>query len=171
MPYKDLEKKKQYMKEYHSRHPDRWKKRDPEQYRESMRKWQKKNRERCQEACRTDYQKHKKRYKRKHKEYNRRLKMKVLVAYGGNPPKCACCGESHIEFLCIDHIHGGGAEHVKKLARNGIKLYTWLVKNNFPEGFRVLCYNCNRSLGIFNYCPHHTEDNKRIQWGDYIGNK
>ena len=32
--------------------------------------------------------------------------------------------------------------------------YEHLVKYNFPPGLRVLCYNCNLSLGFFGYCPH-----------------
>ena len=34
-------------------------------------------------------------------------------------------------------------------------IYIWLKNNNFPEGFQVLCFNCNcgkaRNKGI---CPH-----------------
>lgn len=30
----------------------------------------------------------------------------------------------------------------------------WLIHNRFPEGFRVLCFNCNNSLGMHGYCPH-----------------
>ena len=87
-----------------------------------------------------------------HKKYRQKLRRIVLEYYGGNPPKCACCGENHIEFLCIDHINGGGNEHLRKI---GIAyLYAWLRKKNFPKGYRVLCHNCNISLGNYNYCPH-----------------
>jgi hypothetical protein len=34
------------------------------------------------------------------------LKVEVLQCYGGNPPKCPCCGEHRMEFLTIDHIDG-----------------------------------------------------------------
>ena len=40
-----------------------------------------------------------------------RLRLEILIHYGGPVPKCACCGESHIEFLSIDHIGGGGKKH------------------------------------------------------------
>lgn len=33
----------------------------------------------------------------------------------------------------------------------------WLKKNNYPPGFRVLCMNCNFSLGMRGYCPHQKE--------------
>ncbi len=80
------------------------------------------------------------------------LKIEVLTHYGGNPPKCACCGEPIIEFLTIDHIHGGGTQH-RKLIGYG-NLYRWLIKNNFPEGFQVLCANCQLGKRIKGVCPH-----------------
>ena len=83
-----------------------------------------------------------------------KMKMEVLFHYGGDPPRCACCGEMLLEFLSIDHIFGGGYQHRKKLGLNGSSLYHWLIKNKFPEGYRVLCFNCNMSLGFYGYCPH-----------------
>ena len=65
---------------------------------------------------------------------------------------CQCCGEDNYEFLCFDHINGGGHKH-RKTIKSG-NLARWLIKNNFPEGFRVLCHNCNMSLGFYGYCPH-----------------
>ena len=83
---------------------------------------------------------------------NRRIKIQVLVHYGGNPPKCACCGENYIEFLSIDHINNDGADQRKK--RTSASLYYWLIKNNYPKGVQVLCFNCNCAKGFFGYCPH-----------------
>ena len=84
----------------------------------------------------------------------RRLKnrMLCLIHYGGNPPSCACCNEKTFQFLAIDHINGGGHTH-RKLT--GKKVERWLRKNNFPKGFRVLCHNCNSSLGYYGFCPHN----------------
>jgi hypothetical protein len=76
----------------------------------------------------------------------------VLTHYGN---KCACCGETHYEFLAIDHINGGGSKQKREVY--GSHLYEWLIKNNFPEGYRVLCHNCNTSLGHYGYCPHERE--------------
>ena len=75
----------------------------------------------------------------------------VLIHYGGNPPKCACCDETRYEFLTIDHINGGGKQHLKKI---GWHIARWLIKNNYPSGFRVLCLNCNFAFGHYGYCPH-----------------
>ena len=93
-----------------------------------------------------------------------KLKLKAFEHYGGNPPKCACCGETMLQFLTIDHIEGKGAEHRRKIGTPHI--YGWLVKNDFPEGFQVLCWNCNWGRRVNNgVCPHKTlskiEDTKK----------
>ena len=89
------------------------------------------------------------------KKYYHKLRLEILIHYGGNPPKCACCGESHIEFLTLDHIHGGGNKERKKYSKGGsYGLWLHLRKSNFPEGYRVLCMNCNHSIGHYSYCPH-----------------
>jgi len=86
---------------------------------------------------------------------SRKLRIEVLTGYGGTPPKCSCCNEIHEEFLCIDHINGGGRKHRETLnISEGHNFYRWLRKNKFPEGFRVLCHNCNASYGHYGYCPH-----------------
>jgi len=93
------------------------------------------------------YKEHKEDYKKKREE----LRLETLIHYSNNPPTCTCCGESHIEFLEIDHIHGGGTKQRQKTHRH---FYQWLKQNNYPEGYRVLCANCNKSFGQYGYCPH-----------------
>lgn len=89
-----------------------------------------------------------------------KLKDAVFEAYGGY--RCACCGETHREFLHIDHANGDGAEHRRQIGDpSGANLYAWLKKNNFPPGFRVLCANCNWSYGRCGYCPHQKETSIR----------
>ncbi len=86
-------------------------------------------------------------------------KQKVIDHYGG---KCLCCGEIGLLFLTIDHINENGAEHRRQIAPNfnsrvpgGDHFYRWLEKNDFPDGFQTLCYNCNigkhKNSGL---CPH-----------------
>jgi len=67
-------------------------------------------------------------------------KLTVLQHYGG---KCKLCDAMDMAVLSIDHIDGGGTRHRNQLLRQGTTLYRWLVKNNYPEGFQVLCFNCN----------------------------
>lgn len=69
-----------------------------------------------------------------------RLKKEVLAAYGG--PVCVGCGEDEILILQIDHIAGGGSKHGKEIGGRG-RLYKWLKDHKFPDGYRVLCPNCN----------------------------
>lgn len=83
------------------------------------------------------------------------LKMQAFRAYGG--PHCACCGESHVEFLSIDHINGREGVPRNARHRKGEGLYRWLKKHGWPPGFRVLCMNCNFALGHSGYCPHEQE--------------
>lgn len=86
----------------------------------------------------------------------RRLKMLVLRSYSGHVPACACCNETSVAFLCIDHVHGGGRKHFKEISINGggAQFYAWLKKNKFPLGFQVLCFNCNMGKSFFGVCPH-----------------
>lgn len=53
---------------------------------------------------------------------------------------CARCQFSDIRALSIDHINGDGAKHRKEIG--GGRIYRWLLKQDFPEGFQVLCMNC-----------------------------
>ena len=85
-----------------------------------------------------------------------KLKTEVFMAYGGF--QCVCphglgiCGETEKDFLCIDHINGGGAKHRKEVG-SGNSFCGWLKRNKFPEGFRVLCHNCNQARGYTGTCP------------------
>ncbi|ALY08960.1 HNH endonuclease [Arthrobacter phage Glenn] len=85
------------------------------------------------------------------REAKRRLREKVIQHYGG---KCACCGEDRYVFLNIDHINGGGnAEHKAQ----GPDLARRLHRSGYPEGFQILCWNCNNAkhlLGSLDLCPH-----------------
>jgi hypothetical protein len=81
---------------------------------------------------------------------NRRLK--VIKKYSNDNCKCECCGNDDIDVLCLDHIDGGGNAHRREL--EGQNLTDWIIQNDYPDGFRILCENCNKSLGHYGYCPH-----------------
>jgi hypothetical protein len=66
----------------------------------------------------------------------------VIKYYGG---KCVECGESKSVCLAIDHIDGDGNTHRHKIGKYGSGFFKWLMDNNFPEGFQILCHNCNMS--------------------------
>lgn len=102
--------------------------------------------------------------KEKHNAYQRgwrkKLKEEVHAAYGN---QCSCCGEATKEFLSIDHIEGRGRHpfrpgqpHRVDTFKTTIQFYAWLKKNNFPkDDYRLLCMNCNFSIGMWGYCPHN----------------
>ena len=89
------------------------------------------------------------------------LKIEALTPYSkkmsnSNVPCCVCvkCREKEIKFLTIDHIHGRRLMgHSPDL--NGKPLYKWIIKNNFPDGLQVMCYNCNIAKGSSKSCPVH----------------
>jgi hypothetical protein len=148
----------EYSHNYYLKHKDDMRERNRNYYNShketilaNQRRWWSKNK---------NTKKYKEQLKRRTRKYNEKLRLEVLTHYGGNPPRCACKGcyyhinDCPIEFLSIDHIHGGGNKHRKELRLEGNNLYSWLRVNHFPEGYRVLCYNCNLSIGFRGYCPH-----------------
>lgn len=83
--------------------------------------------------------------------YTRRDRLAALAAYGG---VCACCGETDERFLCFDHVNGGGERMRREVHGQGRQFYGWLKRNGYPDGFRVLCHNCNYAFGQWGACPH-----------------
>lgn len=87
----------------------------------------------------------------------RRMKerLDVIYHYGS---KCACCGESNIKFLTLDHVNNDGAEQRKRDGNIQSDLPRYIIKNDYPSDIQVLCLNCNsgryHNKGI---CPHKEE--------------
>lgn len=134
-------------------------------YPEYQKAWGEKNKEKLAAYCKKWHTKNPKyltEYYLKNREAIRtrerenRLKKKIACfeKYGAGTVACACCGEKEIKFLSIDHINGGGSAQKKKLGGGGDKIYRWLIKNDFPAGFQVLCHNCNQAKGAYGACPH-----------------
>lgn len=86
-------------------------------------------------------------------------RIQIMKFYGGDVPCCKCCGEHITEFLCIDHINGGGGIQRKKLGNAGI--YRWIIRNRYPKGFQILCHNCNLAKGFYGVCPHEYAPNTK----------
>lgn len=88
------------------------------------------------------------------RNYKQKVKFETLAHYSGGTPFCKCCGVNNLVFLTIDHINGGGNQHRKSIP--GRNLTQWLRQNKYPEGYQVLCFNCNfaKSRGV---CPHAEE--------------
>lgn len=84
-----------------------------------------------------------------HRDTNRQLRKQVIEGYGG---MCECCGETAYEFLAIDHVYGGGSKERDKIGTAGI--CRKILQEGFPPEYRLLCHNCNMSIGAWGYCPH-----------------
>ena len=107
-------------------------------------------------------------YKAGQKEHADNIRLKILQTYSkrlsdSDIPCCQCCEENfHIDFLTIDHITGrkqmdSELELVKlgySSSCNSNELQKWIVKNNFPKGFQILCHNCNQAKWFYGKCPH-----------------
>ena len=130
MPYKDKEKEHQQRKRWRASHKDKIKEYSDRFYRNHIGALAK--------------------YGRKHLL---KLKTEVMVHYSGtDPPQCANPFGEHKEpyttlaALTIDHPSDNGADERRRLfgtrLRAGAPFYRWLKKHNFPEGYRVLCFNC-----------------------------
>lgn len=131
---------------------------DPEKLREYKRKWMRKHRLTHpdyleKERIRMRIKRGVPGYVEKERQHYQNQRITVLEHYSGGHTHCACCSEDKIEFLTIDHINGGGTEH-RRCIGNGRSIYRWLKNNGYPDGFRVLCMNCNMSIGHYGYCPH-----------------
>lgn len=82
------------------------------------------------------------------KDQQLEIKIIILQIYSKGTMKCSLCDEDNVDCLAVDHIGGGGTKHFKEIGNGQLKkgkgiFYGWLIKNNFPEGFRILCHNCN----------------------------
>jgi hypothetical protein len=115
-----------------------------------------KNKYQCK-ACRRSYQKKYKNPLTKENQKRTRLKLKIEV-FSHYGTICQCCGESQIDFLCIDHINGGGRqERNRNKLSGGNGFYKWLRNNGYPSGYQVLCYNCNCAKRDGGVCPHRNK--------------
>jgi hypothetical protein len=99
-------------------------------------------------------------YKANLKKYQKKdddQRLKILQGYSkrlsnSDIPCCNCCGlNDHLDFLALDHIMGRNQmESIPELVKLGYSsqfsnknLFTWIIDNDFPDGFQILCHNCN----------------------------
>jgi hypothetical protein len=104
------------------------------------------------------------------KEHHSRVKLEVLMHYSNKlVPECANLFNMHetpftdVDCLSIDHINGRNhlpdeERAAKDRGENlkGSSFYRWLRKNNYPQGYQVLCMNCQYKKEILrkrNYQP------------------
>jgi hypothetical protein len=125
---------------------------------ETKRRYLEKNRQSIYATHKACRERKKEAYKATEKAIRVRTRLKVIEAYGG---RCTCCGESQPEFLCIDHIYGGGNEQ-RRTGLIATRFYRFLIKNNFPKDtYQLLCHNCNLAKGFYGECPHNRRKEKQ----------
>lgn len=144
MSLKNKEERNNYQRE--------WAKNNPDKMRSYLDNWRKKNPEKVKQQRKRSVIGITKRRKRD--------RLIVLKHYSNEIPFCECCNEKELLFLTIDHINGGGNKQ-KKETNN--ELVRWLIKNKFPEGFQILCMNCNLGKHLNGgICPHKSNANSNF---------
>lgn len=128
------EEQKSYMQAYHKEHKK-------EVYARVLR-WRKNNPQKTKEQGKRYYKKYTEKKNQKNRKNTINLKKEILSFYGKGKLECVLCGFNNIDALTIDHINGNGRKHSQELGGGGMKVYLWLKRNNYPEGFRTLCANC-----------------------------
>lgn len=153
-----IERRKQYMRKYRELHKqeinlyNRKYQKTPK-FKEYLKEYVIKNRERFRLNGRNNYAKHREKYKRITGEKYIKLREKLFEVYGS---KCACCGESHKDFLTLDHIKPIG----KSINRKAIMVYYLAIKEKDLSKYQILCFNCNCLKRNVNkrFCKiHHPE--------------
>lgn len=63
------------------------------------------------------------------------------------------CDYKDIKALWIEHLNGSGK--VDRLQKGTHNMWKWLNSHNFPDGYIILCANCNKAKYWNNgICPH-----------------
>jgi transposase-like protein len=86
-----------------------------------------------------------------HKQELQERKVQCITAYGGC---CECCLERLTDLLTVDHRNDDGGKLRRLGEPTGDGLYRWLIKNNFPSDYRILCIACNWGRRFSKVCPH-----------------
>ncbi len=108
------------------------------------------HKERLRVVCKINKERYREKYPEKYLENTRRyalvqrrkLKLEVFTHYSRGLPRCASCDEGRLACLSIDHINGRSSEEKRKTGLKGATFYRWLKVNGYPNGFQVLCMNC-----------------------------
>ena len=132
--------RKLYRIEYYKKNKDKiaeyqaeYRKKNKDKIAENKAEYYKKNKDKIAEYY--------KKNKDKKAEYGKKIKKKVMNFYSSGEMRCRDCKEDILELLTIEHINGGGVKQRKEMRSHNI--YKWLIKENFPPGYAVLCIRCN----------------------------
>lgn len=142
-----------YRKEWMEQNPDyqkQWYLERAELLKQRSRERYQKNKERHREVQKKWNARNAEKLKQYQREWHQKRRLYCIEQLGG---KCACCGESNPAFLAIDHVNNDGHVH-RKSVKSHYMIFGFLIRNNFPPGFQVLCHNCNMAKAFLGKCPH-----------------
>jgi len=171
---RDKPENKKKLKEYHSREDIKARRREQGLSPDTIinaKQYRDRSDVKAKQKARTQTLEYKSKKNAKEKIKNNKERLRVIKYYSlklsmSDTPCCKCCGENfHVDFLALDHIAGRKKMNTEpKLLDKGYSsklrgkgLHSWIIKNNFPEGFQILCSNCNFAKGMTknnNVCPH-----------------
>ncbi len=77
---------------------------------------------------------------------------------------CACCGESVLDMLTVDHIHNDGYTE-----RRG-NIINKVLSSNDRAKYQALCLNCNHAKGNGRECDHQKKVRALI-WENVVRNR
>lgn len=97
------------------------------------------------------------------RSYRSEIRQKVIFHYSQGRMACVSCEEDETVFLTIDHVRDDGFLFKGSSKRGGSGLYSFLIKEGFPDGFQVLCHNCNCSKSYRKSDSRHSEYRRRIR--------
>jgi hypothetical protein len=152
-PGKRREKRRRW-REAHPEERRRQREANPEKEAERGRRYREANREKIREKNRRyrEANREKRREQERSRVVNRdrerqrraELRAAIFAHYG---EVCACCGTT--DRLSIDHVNGldGGPG-----TTDGYRLYCWLRRTGFPDGYQTLCRPCNASKQTGDRC-------------------
>lgn len=88
-------------------------------------------------------------------EYRWGIKQQAIERYGG---ACDCCGEDTMSFLTLTEKELQKEEPKQQgWYSAGFTLARYVIKHDFPDGYIVLCFNCEAGRVQNGICPHKDE--------------
>jgi len=149
LPFKDPEREKQYRKEYQQKNKTVIKESRKKYYLKNKTKILKerkqyriKNRDKITEYLRQWRKPRLEIDNLKAKETYQKNKMMCLNHYSKEKIECKKCKEDEIAFMTLDHIKPRKElGHTRETSASA--LYRILIRDKFPLGLQILCYNCN----------------------------
>ena len=121
----------------------KWRREHPDDVRASKRRYYASHSQKCRDAHAAWRAGNKDRIAKWSRRYSLELKLDALSHYGKNGKLQCCwpdCDIIDVDMLSLDHINDDGAR-TRKTQGTGEKLYLFVRKNGYPDGFQTLCHN------------------------------